>query len=114
MEEQRKEIIDQCKSIITIIRKPTHQSHRNQEVTQKQTNSVTIKEPKEESKHSPDIDQTSKPVDQALESTEQPTITKEKPEMKQCKSVTFLMAMTIPGTGKTSLKNAMSKYLRGY
>lgn len=30
-------------------------------------------------------------------------------EMKQCKVVTFLMAMTIPGSGKTKLKSEISK-----
>jgi arginine deiminase len=34
-----------------------------------------------------------------------------KSEMKQWKVVTFLMAMTIPGSGKTKLKAEISKFL---
>ena len=67
-----------------------------------------INEEKEEAKHPV------KPLkeDSAKEEITQKVETeKEKIETKPRKAVTFILAMTIPGTGKTKLKEEISKLL---
>jgi len=59
----------------------------------------TPKEPIEETK-----------VYQEVQPVETLKVERTKSEIKQCKSVTLIMSMTIPGTGKTTLKNKISNF----